>query len=49
MRGVGSSSCADERSKATAIYYHIVVLDERHLPHVLQSYMDCYNGALTYR
>jgi hypothetical protein len=26
-----------------------VVLDERYLPHVLQSYMDCYNGALTYR
>ena len=27
---------------------HIVVFGERHLRHVLLSYMDCYNGTRTH-
>jgi hypothetical protein len=48
MCGVGSFLCADEGSKATAIFNHIMVFGERHLRHVLLSYMDCYDGARTH-
>jgi transposase InsO family protein len=28
---------------------HVVVFDERHLPHLLRSYMHYYNGARTHQ
>ena len=33
---------------ASAIYNHVVVFGERHLRHVLLSYMAYYNGARTH-